>query len=91
MSKSITEGSTLKSLITNKSLKKDWIFNYDRSQVKGLIIEGARVFFPKGQRTSKAKLDKATLGVMTLLAAEEKNLFFLQEPTTVAQADVAGW
>lgn len=75
----IQEGMLLRDLMVNKALQRDWIFTYGGGRiVRGVEVNGIKVWFPKKFRTVEEKLEKKLLGGMRLKSMEgEEPQFYL--------------
>ncbi|MEP6262734.1 MAG: hypothetical protein ABJ092_14255 [Gillisia sp.] len=74
----IKEGMIFRNLMSNGELRKTWIFNYKGNEVRGVNIEGVKIWFPKKYRAAKEELKRKLLGRMQLKCMEgEEYQFFL--------------
>lgn len=81
---SLTDGAQFKTVMTSKSSTKIWLYDFKGIKVKGIQVDGIRVFFPKEKRTELSKLDHSSLATMTLSETEDETMFFLRADATIS-------
>ena len=85
---SFTNGTQFKTVMTSKSSAKIWIYDFRRTKVKGVQVDGTRVFFPKEKQTALSQLDHSSLANMVLSETEDETMFFLREDASISN-DIA--
>lgn len=81
---SLTDGVQFKTVMTHKTSTKTWLYDFKGIKVKGIKVDGTRVFFPKEKRTELSKLDHSSLANMTLSETEDETMFFLRADATIS-------
>lgn len=76
----IKEGILFRKLMSNQKLCKTWIFNYRGEIVRGVNINGIKIWFPKELRTMKSDLNHKLLKEMRLKSMDDEELQFFLIP-----------
>lgn len=88
MATTVTDGTLFKKLMGNKKLKRSWIYDFKGIKVRGALISGNKIYFPKENRAELSKLDHSSLAKLVLSETEDENMFFLRPDTGVSD-DIA--